>query len=165
MFKLDISIMLWTCVICQLTTESEKTLNIHIQENKHKVTYEALKAKNQSNIVNFGSFLPVLASTTMTTDQPMEKPQKLESTNGLRGSTTTNHDEKAQGQPKSVLSSTAKESNQPTKQVPEHLVLPLKLSSLSAIELSMFMFKSEMSINGSYVASVFSYAFQQIGWK
>ncbi|XP_059447737.1 uncharacterized protein LOC132179112 isoform X1 [Corylus avellana] len=121
----------------QLTTESEKTLNIHLQEKKHKATYEALKAKNQSNIINFGSVLPVLASTIKTTYQPMENPQKIESTNGFRGSTTTNHDEKGQGQPKSVLSSTAKESNQPTKQifVPERSLDPTDNRTSTTMEI------------------------------
>ncbi|XP_059447581.1 uncharacterized protein LOC132178994 isoform X3 [Corylus avellana] len=127
----------WTGAICQVTTESEKPLNIHLQEKKHKATYEALKGKNQPNIVNFGSFLTVLASTTETTDQPIQKPQKIESTNGLRGSTTTNHDEKGRGQPKSVLSSTAEESNQPTKQifVPERSLDPTDNRTSTTMEI------------------------------
>jgi hypothetical protein len=104
----------WTCDICQLTTTSEKTMNIHLQGKKHKATYEALKAKNQPNIVP--------ASTAKKTCQPIEKPQKIESTNGLKGSTITNHDEKGQGQSESVSSSTAKESDHPTKEVPEKSV-------------------------------------------
>jgi hypothetical protein len=107
----------WTCPICQVTTESEKTLNLHFQEMTHKATYEELKAKNQPNIVNFGSFLTVLASTTKETYQPIEEPQKNESTNGLIESTTTNQEEIGKGQPKSVTSSTAKGSDQPEKQV------------------------------------------------
>jgi hypothetical protein len=107
----------WTCPICQVTTASEKTLNLHFQEMTHKATYEELKAKNQPNIVNFGSFLTVLASTTKKPYQPIEEPQKNESTNGLIESTTTNHEEIGKGQPKSVTFSTAKGSDQPKKQV------------------------------------------------
>ncbi|XP_062175968.1 uncharacterized protein LOC133881017 isoform X2 [Alnus glutinosa] len=106
----------WTCPICQVTTASEKTLNLHFQEMTHKATYEELKAKNQPNIVNFGSFLTVLASTTKKPYQPIEEPQKNESTNGLIESTTTNHEEIGKGQPKSVTFSTAKGSDQPKKQ-------------------------------------------------
>ncbi|GLT62584.1 hypothetical protein SLA2020_352070 [Shorea laevis] len=102
----------WTCDICELTTESEKTMNIHLQGKKH-----VQKAKNQPNIV--------LASTTNKTCQPIEKPQKIESTNGLEGSTITNQEEKGQGQPKSVSSSPRKDSDQPTKEVLEKSVIGL----------------------------------------
>ncbi|XP_059446736.1 uncharacterized protein LOC132178307 isoform X2 [Corylus avellana] len=104
----------WTCAICEFTTKSEITLNIHLETKKHKANFEALKAKNQPNIAP--------ASTAKKTCQPIEKPQKIESTNGLKGSTITNHEEKEHGQPKSVSSSTARESDQPTKVVP-HLVV------------------------------------------
>jgi hypothetical protein len=39
----------WTCAICQVTTPTEKILNMHLQGKKHKASYEALKAKNQPN--------------------------------------------------------------------------------------------------------------------
>ncbi|GLT55148.1 hypothetical protein SLA2020_282950 [Shorea laevis] len=80
----------------EIPTESEKTLNIcqvTIESEKNKATYEAPEANNQPNIVNFGSFLTVLDSTEKRTYQPIEKPQEIESTNGL----------KWQGQPKSAL--------------------------------------------------------------
>ncbi|XP_050364956.1 uncharacterized protein LOC126783517 isoform X2 [Argentina anserina] len=40
----------WTCALCQVTTTSEKTLNFHLSGRKHKVAYEALKAKNQAKV-------------------------------------------------------------------------------------------------------------------
>ncbi|GLT69927.1 hypothetical protein SLA2020_420360 [Shorea laevis] len=87
-------------------------MNIHLQGKKH-----LQKAKNQPNIV--------LASTANKTCQPIEKPQKIESTNGLEGSTITNQEEKGQGQPKSVSSSPRKDSDQPTKEVLEKSVIGL----------------------------------------
>lgn len=33
----------WTCALCQVTTTSEKTLNIHLQGRKHKSKIESLK--------------------------------------------------------------------------------------------------------------------------
>jgi hypothetical protein len=69
-------------------------LNIHLQgkgedpnsKERNKATYEVLKAKHQTNIVP--------ASTAKNSDQPIKKPQKIESTNGLKGSTITNYEEK-----------------------------------------------------------------------
>jgi hypothetical protein len=36
----------WTCAICQVTTSSKITLNMHRKGKKHKATVEALKARN-----------------------------------------------------------------------------------------------------------------------
>jgi hypothetical protein len=36
----------WTCAICQVTTQSEITLNSHLRGNRHKANYEELKANN-----------------------------------------------------------------------------------------------------------------------
>uniref|UniRef100_A0A2N9IU18 C2H2-type domain-containing protein n=1 Tax=Fagus sylvatica TaxID=28930 RepID=A0A2N9IU18_FAGSY len=36
----------WTCAICQVTTQSEITLNSHHRGNRHKANYEELKANN-----------------------------------------------------------------------------------------------------------------------
>ncbi|GLT54385.1 hypothetical protein SLA2020_275870 [Shorea laevis] len=41
----------WTCAICQVTTASKKTLNLHFRGKKHKAMYEALKPENQQNVV------------------------------------------------------------------------------------------------------------------
>nr|POE94160.1 hva22-like protein a [Quercus suber] len=102
----------WTCDICQLTTQSEKILNSHLQGKKHKAAYEAFIAKNQPNMVP--------ASTAKKTEQPVEELEKIISTNGVQ-ITTVNHEEKQKCQPKSVLASTAKKSDQLTKEEPERV--------------------------------------------
>ncbi|KAK7854461.1 uncharacterized protein LOC112037093 [Quercus suber] len=102
----------WTCDICQLTTQSEKILNSHLQGKKHKAAYEAFIAKNQPNMVP--------ASTAKKTEHPVEELEKIISTNGVQ-ITTVNHEEKQKCQPKSVLASTAKKSDQLTKEEPERV--------------------------------------------
>uniref|UniRef100_A0A6N2LW58 C2H2-type domain-containing protein n=1 Tax=Salix viminalis TaxID=40686 RepID=A0A6N2LW58_SALVM len=37
---------IWTCAICQVTAQSEKVLNSHLQGNRHKSACEQLKVKN-----------------------------------------------------------------------------------------------------------------------
>ena len=37
----------WTCAVCQVTTNCEKNLNMHLHGRKHKAACEALNAKNQ----------------------------------------------------------------------------------------------------------------------
>ena len=103
----------WTCDICQLTTQSEKNLNSHLQGRKHKDAYEAFIAKNQPNMV--------LASAAKKTEQPVVEPKNIISTNGVQ-ITTTNHEEKQKCQPKIVLASTTKKSDQLTKEEPERVL-------------------------------------------
>eukprot|EP00261_Vitis_vinifera_P016337 XP_010645197.1 PREDICTED: uncharacterized protein LOC100853636 [Vitis vinifera] len=38
----------WACALCQVTTQSEATLNSHLQGKRHQATSEQLKAKNQA---------------------------------------------------------------------------------------------------------------------
>ncbi|KAK4563438.1 hypothetical protein RGQ29_005811 [Quercus rubra] len=103
----------WTCEICQLTVLSEKTLNLHLQGKKHKTT-EALKAKNQPNIVP--------ASTTKKTEQPIEEPQKTVSTKEWKHRTTTNNEGEQHAYSMSVSASTAKIFDQPSKEEHEKRV-------------------------------------------
>ncbi|KAM3694843.1 hypothetical protein ACB098_07G084900 [Castanea mollissima] len=103
----------WTCDICQLTVFSEKNLNLHLQGKKHKTT-EALKAKNQPNIVP--------ASTTKKTEQPVEEPQKTVSTKEWKQRTTTNNEGEKHAHSMSVSASTAKEFVQPSKEEHEKRV-------------------------------------------
>ncbi|KAL4615181.1 hypothetical protein ACB092_07G105600 [Castanea dentata] len=103
----------WTCDICQLTVFSEKNLNLHLQGKKHKTT-EALKAKNQPNIVP--------ASTTKKTEQPVEEPQKTVSTKEWKQRTTTNNEGEKHAHSMSILASTAKEFVQPSKEEHEKRV-------------------------------------------
>ncbi|KAJ9705604.1 hypothetical protein PVL29_003595 [Vitis rotundifolia] len=42
----------WACAVCQVTTQSEATLNSHLQGKKHQATFEQLKAKNQATKTN-----------------------------------------------------------------------------------------------------------------
>uniref|UniRef100_A0A2N9IEX3 C2H2-type domain-containing protein n=1 Tax=Fagus sylvatica TaxID=28930 RepID=A0A2N9IEX3_FAGSY len=101
----------WTCDICELTVESDKVLNSHLQGKKHKATYEALKAKNQPNIIP--------ASTAEETEQPVEEPQNNVTAKVLIQKTITNHEEKQQGQPTSISTSSAKKSDQPMREEAE----------------------------------------------
>lgn len=39
----------WACAMCQVTTQSEVTLNSHLQGKRHKTTSEQLKAKKNGN--------------------------------------------------------------------------------------------------------------------
>ncbi|KAJ6754938.1 HVA22-LIKE PROTEINS [Salix purpurea] len=39
---------IWTCAICQVTAQSEKVLNSHLQGNRHKSACEQLKVKNRT---------------------------------------------------------------------------------------------------------------------
>ena len=103
----------WTCEICQLTVLSEKTLNLHLQGKKHKTT-EALKAKNQPNIVP--------ASTTKKTEQPIEEPQKTLSTKEWKHRTITNNEGEQHAYSMSVSASTAKLFDQPSKEEHEKRV-------------------------------------------
>ena len=73
----------WTYDICQLTFLSEKILNLHLQGKKHKTT-EALKSKNQPNIVP--------TSTTKKIEQLVEEPQKTVSTKEWKQRTTTKNE-------------------------------------------------------------------------
>ncbi|XP_038684926.1 HVA22-like protein h isoform X2 [Tripterygium wilfordii] len=36
----------WTCAVCQVTTKSEHTLNLHLQGRRHKAAFEKLKNQN-----------------------------------------------------------------------------------------------------------------------
>ena len=95
----------WTCDICQLTVLSEKNLNLHLQGKKHKATYEALKTKNQPSIVR--------ASTTKKT---VKEPQKIVYRKEWKQKTITNNKGEQHCQSMGVSASTAKKSDQPTKE-------------------------------------------------
>ncbi|BBH09239.1 HVA22 homologue A [Prunus dulcis] len=56
----------WTCALCQLTTQSEATLNSHLQGKKHKVACEALKAKSWP-------FAPKIPPKSKESHQPKEE--------------------------------------------------------------------------------------------
>ena len=62
----------------------------------------------------------VPASTATKTEQLVEVPEKIISTNGVQ-ITTTNHEEKQKCQTKSVLASMTKKSDQLTKEEPERV--------------------------------------------
>ena len=104
----------WTCDICQLTVLSEKNLNLHLQGKKHKATYEALKTKNQPSIVR--------ASTTKKTARPVEEPQKIVYRKEWKQKTITNNEGEQHCQSMGVSASTAKKSDQPTKEEHEKRV-------------------------------------------
>ncbi|XP_034681697.1 enolase-phosphatase E1-like isoform X3 [Vitis riparia] len=42
----------WACALCQFTTQSDATLNSHLQGKRHQATSEQLKAKNQATKIN-----------------------------------------------------------------------------------------------------------------
>ncbi|KAF9664160.1 hypothetical protein SADUNF_Sadunf17G0127200 [Salix dunnii] len=42
--------MVWTCVICQVTAQSETVLYLHLHGNRHKANCERLKIKNQTDV-------------------------------------------------------------------------------------------------------------------
>ncbi|XP_024162717.1 uncharacterized protein LOC112169873 isoform X13 [Rosa chinensis] len=67
----------WTCTLCQVTTTCENNLNSHLQGQKHKAAYEAVKARNQE-------FLPKIApaSTAKTSNQPNAVPGKSSPSSG-----------------------------------------------------------------------------------
>ncbi|KAJ6302699.1 hypothetical protein OIU77_016729 [Salix suchowensis] len=46
---------IWTCAICQVTAQSEKVLNSHLQGNRHKSACEQLKVKNRTPKVEVSS--------------------------------------------------------------------------------------------------------------
>ncbi|KAF3964047.1 hypothetical protein CMV_011622 [Castanea mollissima] len=104
----------WTCDICQLTVLCEKNLNLHLQGRKHKATYEALKTKNQPNIVR--------ASTAKKTARPVEEPQKTVYRKEWKQKTITNNEGEQNGQSMGVSASTAKKSDQPTREENEKRV-------------------------------------------
>ncbi|ONH90755.1 hypothetical protein PRUPE_8G072900 [Prunus persica] len=102
----------WTCALCQLTTQSEATLNSHLQGRKHKAACVALKAKSQP-------FAPKIApaSTAKESNQP----------NKERGNRTTSSaskqkvivDEKVQSQKNSIPTSRTKTSDKSRKEPAE----------------------------------------------
>ncbi|KAL4615174.1 hypothetical protein ACB092_07G105500 [Castanea dentata] len=104
----------WTCDICQLTVLCEKNLNLHLQGRKHKATYEALKTKNQPNIVR--------ASTAKKTARPVEEPQKTVYRKEWKQKTITNNEGEQNGQSMGVSASTAKKCDQPTREENEKRV-------------------------------------------
>ena len=63
----------------------------------------------------------VPTSAAKKIEQPVEEPKKIISTNGVH-ITTTNHEEKQKCQPKTVLASTTKKSDQLTKEEPERVL-------------------------------------------
>ena len=63
----------------------------------------------------------VPTSTAKKTEQPVEEPKKIILTNGVQ-ITTTNHEEKQKCQPKTVLASTTKKSDQLTKEEPQRVL-------------------------------------------
>ncbi|XWS63071.1 hypothetical protein CRYUN_Cryun06bG0065100 [Craigia yunnanensis] len=70
----DKQVQEWTCAMCQVTTTSEKTLNIHLQGRRHRNACEKLmKAKNQPSKgeVSFASVDSVKHS-----DLPPKEPQQ-----------------------------------------------------------------------------------------
>ncbi|XVE49448.1 hypothetical protein DITRI_Ditri01bG0083400 [Diplodiscus trichospermus] len=74
----------WTCALCQVTTTSEKTLNIHLQGRRHRNACEVvMKAKKQPSE---GKVSSASAVRVEHSDLPHEEPQKHASSCGAQGS-------------------------------------------------------------------------------
>ncbi|CBI38244.3 unnamed protein product, partial [Vitis vinifera] len=69
----------WACAVCLLTTQSEATLNSHLQGKRHQATSEQLKAKNQATKDN-GS---PSASMAKISDQSTKEEQPKCTSNNL----------------------------------------------------------------------------------
>ncbi|XP_050372811.1 uncharacterized protein LOC126790563 isoform X2 [Argentina anserina] len=102
----------WTCALCQVTTISERTLNFHLSGRKHKVAYEALKAKNQAKVPKIAP-----ASTAKTSHQPNQEPGKSIRSSESKAKGTVNQN--VQGQKNTSPSATPKKCCKLTEEVAE----------------------------------------------
>jgi len=68
----------WTCAICQVTTQSETTLNSHLQGKRHKATCEVLKLITRAKNKGFPT------STPKKHEHLRQTKKKCASSNGLK---------------------------------------------------------------------------------
>ncbi|KAF3963673.1 hypothetical protein ACB098_07G074100 [Castanea mollissima] len=68
----------WTCAICQVTTQSETTLNSHLRGKRHRATCEELKLITRAKNKGFPT------STPKKHEHPKQTQKKCASSNGLK---------------------------------------------------------------------------------
>ncbi|KAL4614978.1 hypothetical protein ACB092_07G091700 [Castanea dentata] len=68
----------WTCAICQVTTQSETTLNSHLRGKRHRATCEELKLITRAKNKGFPT------STLKKHEHPKQTQKKSASSNGLK---------------------------------------------------------------------------------
>ncbi|PQQ12523.1 uncharacterized protein Pyn_17422 [Prunus yedoensis var. nudiflora] len=102
----------WTCALCQITTQSEATLNSHLQGRKHKAACEALKAKSRP-------FLPKIAPASTAKESNQPNKERGKSTMSSASKQKVIVDEKVQSQKNSIPTSRTKTSDKSKKEPPE----------------------------------------------
>ncbi|CAB4320269.1 unnamed protein product [Prunus armeniaca] len=102
----------WTCALCQLTTQSEATLNSHLQGRKHKAACVALKAKSQPIAPKIAP-----ASTAKESNQPNKERGKRTTSSASKQKVIV--DEKVQSQKNSTPTSRTKTSDKSKKEPAE----------------------------------------------
>ncbi|XP_062082675.1 uncharacterized protein LOC133788991 [Humulus lupulus] len=85
----------WTCLICKVTTETEKNKISHLKGKKHKAAYEALKANNMTSLLKAapppipkkpGNVLKQKATaSSQFSDKNKEEPENSTSGRSRRG--------------------------------------------------------------------------------
>ncbi|KAJ9705606.1 hypothetical protein PVL29_003596 [Vitis rotundifolia] len=87
----------WACAVCQVTTQSEATLNSHLQGKRHKATSKQLKAKKQATKISGSPPVSMAKKSDQSTkeEQPKCTSNSLKSkNNGISAaSTVKNPDE------------------------------------------------------------------------
>ncbi|KAL6269864.1 hypothetical protein ACE6H2_026775 [Prunus campanulata] len=124
----------WTCALCQLTTQSEATLNSHLQGRKHKAACEALKAKSWP-------FAPKIPPASKESHQPKEEPGKRPTSSASKQKVII--DEKAQSQKNSIPASGTKTSDKSKEEPAEGASIngsqqgnPIEVPSMKDLTLS-----------------------------
>ncbi|XP_021816828.1 uncharacterized protein LOC110759105 [Prunus avium] len=126
----------WTCALCQVTTQSEATLNSHLQGRKHKAACEALKAKSWP-------FAPKIApgSAAKESNQPNKEQGKTTTSSASKQKVIV--DEKVQSQKNSIPTSRTKTSDKSKKEPAEGASIngsqqgnPIEVPSMKDLTLS-----------------------------
>ncbi|BFG41288.1 hypothetical protein CerSpe_275620 [Prunus speciosa] len=99
----------WTCALCQLTTQSEATLNSHLQGRKHKAACEALKAKSWL-------FAPKISPASAATESNQPNKEQGKRTTSSASKQKVIVDEKVQSQKNSIPTSRTNTSDKSKKE-------------------------------------------------
>ncbi|BFG41291.1 hypothetical protein CerSpe_275650 [Prunus speciosa] len=102
----------WTCALCQVTTQSEATLNSHLQGRKHKAACEALKAKSWP-------FAPKIAPASAAKESNQPNKEQGKRTTSSASKQIVIVDEKVQSQKNSIPTSRTKTSDKSKKEPAE----------------------------------------------